>query len=210
VLECSFFNALVPSLVLPLVLLAIPEYKQWDVLVGHIPRSEAIISLLCISLVFAKHLDRQNKFFIVSQGSTMFFAIIDSNMKIVAGIGTLVFFGQKAYWTNIAGFLCIFVSLAIACYEKKVKFDAEQAMKDEKTNKVLNLSNNPLMVELPGMLEVGFKSIHHHSSGKSESYDDSDEEVPLPSVGGAAHRTSTTVEAGGYETVKKSESCESP
>jgi hypothetical protein len=145
VLECSLFNAFIPSMLLPWILLVVPEYKQWGELGGRVPSSEAIVALLCVSLVFAKQFDRQNKFFIVSHGSTMFFAIVDSNMKIVAGVGTLLFFGQKAYWTNIVGFLCVFVSLAVACYEKKLKYDADQVGKTENTYMAIDAATEPLL-----------------------------------------------------------------
>ena len=141
VLECSFFNAIIPSFVLPLVLLVIPEYTKWGILSGHAPSPEAIITLLCIALTAAKHTDRLSKFFIVSHASTMFFAFVDSNMKIVAGIGTFIFFSETVYWTDVVGFICIFISLLIACYEKKLKYEADKAAIVTQADRVPLLSN---------------------------------------------------------------------
>lgn len=62
----------------------------------------------------------------------MFYAVIDSNMKIIAGIGTFVLFNENIYWPQVVGFVCIFISLCITCYDKKLKYDAEQA---EEVNK---------------------------------------------------------------------------
>jgi hypothetical protein len=132
VLECSLANAFIPSLLLPLALLARPEYHNYpEELGGHSTRPTVIITLLCITITMAKHMDRLSKFSIVSQASTMFYAVIDSNMKIIAGIGTFVLFDESIYWPQVVGFICIFISLCITCYDKKIKYDAEQA--DEAT-----------------------------------------------------------------------------
>jgi hypothetical protein len=127
VLECSFFNAIIPSFLLPGVLAVVPEYKKWTILTGKAPGATTIITILCAGLTAAKHTDRLSKFFIVSRASTIFFAFVDSNMKIIAGIGTFIFFNQAVYWTDVVGFIFIFMALMVACYDKKLKYEAEKA-----------------------------------------------------------------------------------
>lgn len=56
----------------------------------------------------------------------MFYAVVDSNMKIIAGIGAIVFFHDSVYWPQLAGFGCIFLSLLTTCYDKKLKYDEEK------------------------------------------------------------------------------------
>lgn len=129
ILECSFFNAIIPFFSLPLLLSVLPEYSRWGILMGHPPRQEAAVTFLCIALAAAKHMDRLSKFYIVSRSSTMFFAVIDSNMKIVAGIGTFLFFNEVVYWTDIVGFLCIFIALVVSSYEKMQANKQEAAAK---------------------------------------------------------------------------------
>lgn len=131
VLECSLSNSIVPFCLLPLVLLFLPEYEKWDKLIGHNRRPTAGITILCITIALAKYADRTSKFSIISKASTMFFAVVDSNMKIVAGIGAFLFFKEKIYWPQVVGFVLIFLSLLIAVYDKKLKHDEEQAMNDD-------------------------------------------------------------------------------
>lgn len=126
-LECSFFNAVIPSFLLPGVLAVVPEYQKWTSLTGRGPSATAVITILCAGLTAAKHTDRLSKFFIVSRASTIFFAFVDSNMKIIAGIGTFIFFNQAVYWTDVVGFVCIFLALLVACYDKKLKYDQDKA-----------------------------------------------------------------------------------
>jgi hypothetical protein len=69
----------------------------------------------------SKHADRLAKFSIVSMTSTMFFAAVDSNMKVVAGIGSFLFFRDDVYWPQILGFILIFIALIIMYIDKKQK-----------------------------------------------------------------------------------------
>lgn len=132
ILECSFFNAIIPFFSLPLLLSVLPEYSRWGILMGHPPRQEVGVTFLCIALAASKHMDRLSKFYIVSRSSTMFFAVIDSNMKIMAGIGTFLFFNEVIYWTDIVGFLCIFIALIVSSYEKLQANKEDAALKKAK------------------------------------------------------------------------------
>jgi uncharacterized membrane protein len=121
VLECSLANSIVPSSVLPLALLVIPEYKSWNSLSDKKPTACFVIALLCCSVTLCKHADRLCKFSIVSEASTMFFAAVDANMKVVAGIGSFLFFDEKVYWPQVVGFILIFFALIVMYYDKKMK-----------------------------------------------------------------------------------------
>ena len=122
VLECSLANSLVPSLLLPLSLLVVPEYKKWTCLTGRGTNLTILITVLCCSITICKHADRLCKFSIVSQANTMFFAAVDSNMKVIAGIGTFIFFSETVYWTHIVGFILIFISLVLMVMDKRNKY----------------------------------------------------------------------------------------
>ncbi len=56
----------------------------------------------------------------------MFYAVVDSNMKIIAGIGAIVLFHDSVYWPQMVGFACIFLSLLATSYDKKLKYDEEK------------------------------------------------------------------------------------
>jgi uncharacterized membrane protein len=153
VLECSFFNAVIPSFLLPGVLAVVPEYKRWTSLTGRGPSATAVITILCAGLTAAKHADRLSKFFIVSRASTIFFAFVDSNMKIIAGIGTFIFFNQAVYWTDVVGFVFIFLALMVACYDKKLKYDqdrAEAAQKEKEAEGSVGTEFDTVRSPLPG------------------------------------------------------------
>ena len=122
VLECSLANSIIPSLVIPFVLLFIPEYHKWnEQLTGRSAYATAVVLLLCASITIFKHADRLCKFSIVSQASTMFFAAIDANMKVVAGVGTFLFFGEDAKWCQIVGFILVFFALFLMVADKRNK-----------------------------------------------------------------------------------------
>eukprot|EP00386_Alphamonas_edax_P006190 GDKI01020120.1.p1 GENE.GDKI01020120.1~~GDKI01020120.1.p1 ORF type:complete len:411 (-),score=28.44 GDKI01020120.1:586-1818(-) len=120
VLECSLANSLIPCTVLPFVLLVVPEYKLWHTqLVGsHSNVSRICIALLCFTVTVSKHADRLAKFSIVSMASTMFYAAVDANMKVIAGIGSFIFFQSDVTWPRIVGFGCIFLSLVVMYQDK--------------------------------------------------------------------------------------------
>lgn len=63
-------------------------------------------------------MDRVSKFYIIANTSTLFFAVIDANMKILAGIGAFVFFGESIFWPKIVGFILIAFSLLLSVFEK--------------------------------------------------------------------------------------------
>jgi hypothetical protein len=134
VLEASFSNALIPFLVLPLTLTFLPEYKQWSILshpstttayslLGNGARHGqstivAIMTLLLVALSLSKYLDRVSKFYVVGQASTLFYAVLDSNMKIIAGIGAFMFFDEVISLPKIIGFCFIALSLVLTVVEK--------------------------------------------------------------------------------------------
>jgi hypothetical protein len=132
VLECSLANAFIPFVLLPGLLLIFPEYKRWGRLSSRGPQATVIITLLCFSLTMSKHADRLSKFSIVSAANTMFFAAVDSNMKVIAGIGSFLFFDQSVTWAEILGFVLVFFSLIVMVIDKRQKYMKALASATEK------------------------------------------------------------------------------
>lgn len=126
VLECALANSLIPCLVLPLALLVVPEYKDWGpVLIDRPMNVRFYIALLCCMVTVCKHADRLSKFSIVGSAGTMIFAAVDANMKVVAGIGSFLFFGEVIYWPQVVGFVFVFFALIIMYIDKKKKVELE-------------------------------------------------------------------------------------
>jgi drug/metabolite transporter (DMT)-like permease len=147
VLECSLANSLIPCCVLPFVLLVVPEEKKWgDQLGGHAPIACFFIALLCLSVTVSKHADRLCKFSIVSMTSTMFFAAVDANMKVVAGIGSFLFFSDNVHWPQILGFVFIFFALIVMYLDKKHRTVAAM---DKKVRMSMDVPATPSVVHNP-------------------------------------------------------------
>jgi hypothetical protein len=121
VLECSFANAVIPFFVIPFALLVVPEYRRWVELTSFGPSGTVIILTICLSITITKYADRLSKFSIISMANAMFFAGVDSNMKVVAGVGTFLFFEEKIYWSEVVGFSLIVISLGVMIEDKKNK-----------------------------------------------------------------------------------------
>ena len=124
-LECAVANSMIPFFILPTILIFIPEYNSWNELRGT-ASGTCIITLILIALSITKYADRLSKFFILSSTSTMYFAAIDSNMKVVSGIGAFFFFGEIYYWPQILGFILIIVALIIMYYDRMITSDQHQ------------------------------------------------------------------------------------
>jgi hypothetical protein len=137
VLECSLANSIIPCCVLPLALAVIPEYKSWTTQLagGHSAAARVFIAFLSLVVTASKHADRLAKFTIVSMTSTMFFAAVDSNMKVVAGIGSFLFFREDVYWPQVLGFIFIFFALIVMFIDKKQKIEAAKAKEAEEAAK---------------------------------------------------------------------------
>lgn len=121
VLECALANSVIPSAFLPIILTFVPEYNKWDILTSYRTQGTIMIGLLCCGVTISKHADRLAKFSIVSEASTMFYAAVDAFMKVIAGIGSFLFFKDAIYWPQILGFVMIFFALIIMYYDKKIK-----------------------------------------------------------------------------------------
>ena len=118
VLEVSIANSLIPSFILPLALLVAPEYHQWKSLSSFHGIDQFVIAMLCIGIALSKYADRLCKFSIVHAASTLFYAVVDANMKVVAGIGSFIFFNEKIFWPQILGFVMIVGSMAVSILNK--------------------------------------------------------------------------------------------
>jgi drug/metabolite transporter (DMT)-like permease len=136
--ECAVANSVVPFFIVPVMLFVIPEYKRWDKELIHPGDTylTTVLSLLFIALCFSKHIDRLSKYGIVDESSTIFFAGVDAQMKMIAGVGSFFFFGEEITWTIIVGFGLIAVSVVIMFIDKIRKqhlIEAEKERQREKT-----------------------------------------------------------------------------
>jgi len=94
-LECAIANSIIPFFLLPTILIFIPEYKTWnEELVGFNKKGTIIVTFLCFTILITKNADRLSKFFVISESSTMYYAAIDANMKVIAGIGSFIFYDE--------------------------------------------------------------------------------------------------------------------
>ena len=122
VAECAVANSVIPFFIVPFGLLISPEVKDWpDQLISGNQGRTTVIFFLSVSLCISKHIDRLSKYGIVNASSTIFFAGIDSMMKILAGIGSFAFFGEEITWTKILGFGLIIVSVVVLYKDKHDK-----------------------------------------------------------------------------------------
>jgi uncharacterized membrane protein len=123
--ECATANAIIPFCLVPFVLTFDTEYKSWG---QHLyPLSKAkttIVVFLLISLSLAKNFDRAAKFGIVSSSSTIFFAGIDAFMKVIAGIGSFIFFGEVIQWNSYIGFVLVVMALICLFVDKRNHMNA--------------------------------------------------------------------------------------
>lgn len=118
VLEVSIANSVVPSIILPFALLFVPEIKDWGQLISFGPANTIYILALCIGISLSKYADRLCKFSIVHSASTLFFAVVDANMKVVAGLGSFLFFDEKIYWPQLLGFAFVVGSMVLSIFNK--------------------------------------------------------------------------------------------
>ena len=120
-LECAIVNSIIPFFLLPSILIFIPEYKTWNEdLIGFNKKGTVIVTLLCFAIAITKNADRLSKFFIISKSSTMYFAAIDANMKVITGIGSFFLFDEIYYWPQILGFMLIIIALVIMYYDRSL------------------------------------------------------------------------------------------
>ena len=130
---CAIANSFVLFLTVPLALLVVPEYSLWANVLWQCSSAESVIIrrnivvvLFCVLLAVSKQVDRMSKFGIVHASSTIFFAGIDSVMKMVAGLGSLIFFdnGGRVVWPEDVSFLMVCASVWLLYIDKSAKVDA--------------------------------------------------------------------------------------
>jgi drug/metabolite transporter (DMT)-like permease len=121
--ECAVANSVVPFFLVPFMLLLIPEYNRWGSQLLHPgdPSLTTILTLLFLALCFSKHIDRLSKFGIVDESSTIFFAGVDAQMKMIAGIGSFFFFGESINWCIIVGFALVALAVVVMFIDKLQK-----------------------------------------------------------------------------------------
>jgi len=128
-LEITLANSLIPFILLPIILIFIPEYQYWNELTYYYNnnniKSTLIITLICILLSINKYADRISKYTIIGKRSTLFFAAIDANMKVVTGIGSFIFFNEEIYWPQILGFILIVIALIIMYLDRYITIKNE-------------------------------------------------------------------------------------
>jgi drug/metabolite transporter (DMT)-like permease len=120
--ECALATTLGPFLFIPFLLLVDREYLRWQAqLCPAILGKRLMILLLCLGLSMSKLVDRISKYGIVAGSSTIFFAGVDSVMKVVAGIGSFFFFQQSIAWPAVAGFVIIIVAIWVLYIDQNTK-----------------------------------------------------------------------------------------
>jgi EamA domain-containing membrane protein RarD len=113
----------VPFFVVPFILIVIPEYKRWNSQLIHSNDSglTTILTLLFFALCFSKHIDRLCKYGIVNEASTIFFAGVDAQMKMIAGVGSFFFFNEEITWCIIVGFILVALAVVVMFIDKLQK-----------------------------------------------------------------------------------------
>jgi hypothetical protein len=125
--ECALVNSIIPFFLLPFMLPATGEYKQWPSVLFR-PHAKVgipiIIAALSFALMESKHVDRYAKYAIVENTSTLFFAGIDSAMKMLAGIMSFILFPSnqsQISWSTILGFSFVSMGVVLLYFDKRAK-----------------------------------------------------------------------------------------
>jgi hypothetical protein len=120
-------NSIVPFVLLPFALPLTGEYKHWPRELYR-PHGKAgitaIIALLSIALCESKHIDRFSKYAIVENTSTLFFAGVDSAMKMLAGIMSFIFFTSdpaQIEWPTLLAFGIVSIAVVLLYLDKRHK-----------------------------------------------------------------------------------------
>lgn len=157
--EAALANAVVPFFLLPFVLVGFGEYRFWPrELYDRGTWPATVIFLLSISIMEAKHFDRFSKYAVVENTSTLFFAGVDSVMKMVAGVGAFVFFPSytrgEVIWPSILGFALICGAVTLMYFDKRAKSKAAK----EEARRLAQLTGAPVVVGYVPPV-AGFKTI---------------------------------------------------
>lgn len=156
------WSTVVPFCILPFGLLATKEYQLWPEQLyntGSV-RNTVIIMFLSFALCESKHLDRFCKYAIVENTSTIFFAGVDSAMKMVAGIMSFVFFPSStpsAVWPTVLGFLFIAMAVTLLYIDKRLK--SSQVEADQLTKQVLDIDDDIELVDADSDVETSFNPL---------------------------------------------------
>jgi len=144
----------------PFMLLVIPEYKRWDSQLIHPGDTylTTVLTLLFIALCFSKHIDRLSKYGIVDESSTIFFAGVDAQMKMIAGVGSFFFFGESVTWCIIVGFLLVAMAVVVMFVDKLQK---QRMLAREKEARMRQHAKSELSAE-----EAGYGNVTNVLVGK--------------------------------------------
>lgn len=134
VLEVTFATTLGPSALIPLTLLAFPEYRQWGEIFSTTRLHGSVICLLYAAIMVCKYVDRTYKYLLVHRATTMFYAFVDANMKVVAGVGSFLFFHDtdSVYWSEVLGFLLVVLSFLLSLVDRKRREQEADLQRDNK------------------------------------------------------------------------------
>ena len=124
--ECALVNCIVPFVLLPFIIPITGEYHRWPGELYYRSSGVAvIICLLSIALCESKHIDRFSKYAIVENTSTLFFAGVDSAMKMLAGIMSFFFFSSddpsQMEWPTLVGFGFVCIAVLLLYLDKRAK-----------------------------------------------------------------------------------------
>lgn len=120
--EAALANSIIPFFTIPFALVFIDEYTLWpDELAPTLSKTRMIIALLSVTLCISKQIDRISKFGIVQGSNTLFFAGVDSLNKIIAGLGSFIFFSEEVTISAIFSFVMIGISVLLLYLDKRNK-----------------------------------------------------------------------------------------
>jgi hypothetical protein len=103
-------------------------------------------------VTLSKFADRFCKYAIVNNATTMFYAIVDSNMRVVAGIGSLLIFEKTFFISEIVGFIFVALSLFVSLIDLKQR---ELLNAQQQSNKFHLLMDE----SISGQLDLHFMNI---------------------------------------------------
>jgi hypothetical protein len=130
--ELAIATAAIPTIILPLLYIFVPEYKDW-----HFSQSInehrdktiqrlyiTLLVVVLVSMAVTKLVDRLCKMSIIGARGTIFFEGVDAASKAVAGVGSYLLFMSKesgVNWCDFASFGVILVALGLISYGDKLE-----------------------------------------------------------------------------------------